>query len=98
METSIRQAHAGAIVRDLVSKAQETSRPNEQRGKIMAIAAKYAWALYLDLEISTGAPPVSAAMEARIGVPSDPGYFESLDAIKEFLGAIDGLGKPEGAH
>ena len=97
METQIRQTQAAAIVRDLVAKAQESSRPNEQRETIVAIAAKYAWALYFDLEISSGVPPVNAAMETRRGVPSDPGYFDNLDAIKEFLGAIDGLGKPDGA-
>jgi hypothetical protein len=94
METQIRQTQCAAIVRDLATKAQEPSRPAEQRDKIVTIASKYAWVLYCDLELSTGKPPVSEAMERRIGVPSDPGYFESIDAIKEFLSVIDGLGKP----
>ena len=97
METDVRQSQAASIIRDLYSKAQEQSRATEQRDKIAAIAAKYAWALYNDIVETTGKPPVSPAMEARIGVPDDPVYFDDLDAIKEFLDFLGSLGKPRGA-
>ncbi|HVU85844.1 MAG TPA: hypothetical protein VHD36_00885 [Pirellulales bacterium] len=97
METNVRQHQAASIVRDLLSKARDESRSDEQRKKIADIAAKYAFALYFDMAETAGKPPVSADMESRRGVPDDPGYFDSLDAICELLSCVGTLGKPEGA-
>jgi hypothetical protein len=97
LETNIRQTQAASIVRDLVSKAKDESRSGEQRQKIGDIAAKYAFALYFDLSETAGKSIVSAEMESRRGVPDDPGYFDSLDAISEFLNCVGALGKPENA-
>jgi hypothetical protein len=33
-------------------------------------------------------------MEQRRGVPSDPGYFDDIAAIKELLDVLAPLGKP----
>jgi hypothetical protein len=94
VETTIRQDAAAKIVRDLVVMAKDASRPEDKRDKIRDIAAKYAYALYFDLAESTSKPVVSPEMESRQGVPSDPEYFENLDAIVEFLNCLGGLGKP----
>ena len=91
METNVRQDHAASIVRDLVSKAKDESRSEEQRKKIADIAGKYAFALYFDISETAGKPIVSAEMESRRGVPDDPGYFEDLDAIGEFLNCLGAL-------
>jgi hypothetical protein len=97
LETNVRQEQAASIVRDLVSKAKDESRSDDQRRKIADIAGKYAFALYFDLNESTGKPIVSAEMESRRGVPDDPGYFDDLDAIGELLNCLGTLGKPQGA-
>ncbi len=94
METNVRQDAAAKIVRDLVTLAKDQSRPQDKRDKIRDIAAKYAYALYFDLAESTGKPVVSPEMEGRQGVPSDPEYFDSVEAIVEFLNCLGGLGKP----
>ncbi|MES1213271.1 MAG: hypothetical protein ABUL64_01675 [Singulisphaera sp.] len=96
METDVRQTQAATILRDLVSKAKDQSRTEEARSKIADIAAKYAFALYFDISETLGKPIISPAMEARRGVPDDPGYFDSVEAISEFLSALGSLGFPEG--
>jgi hypothetical protein len=92
METGVRQGHAAKIIRDLLSKANEQQRPPDDRVKIGRIAGQYSWALYQDLLESTGKPSVSAEMEKRRGTPSEAAYFNELDAIKDFLGALGSLG------
>ena len=94
METSERQANAAQLLRDLVSKAHEMARPTTDRAAITSIAGPYAWALYHDIETSTGRAPVSVEMERRRGTPDDPGYFDDLAAIDEFLESIGVLGAP----
>jgi hypothetical protein len=92
METNVRQGHAAQILRDLVSKAHETARPSSDRSAITSIAGPYAWALYHDIEVSTGKPPVNAEMEMRRATPDDPEYFDDLSAIDEFLETIGAIG------
>jgi len=95
MDTTVRQANAAKLLRDLVSKAHETVRPAADRSAITSIAGPYAWALYHDIEVSTGKSPVSPEMEMRRGTPDDPGYFDDLSAIDEFLEVIGSLGTPQ---
>ncbi len=97
METNIRQDQAASIVRDLVTKARDLSRSDDQRKTIANIAAKYAFALYFDLSETRGKPIVSAEMESRRGVPDDPDYFDDLDAISELLNCLGILGTPGGS-
>jgi hypothetical protein len=92
METGVRQGHAAKIIRDLVSKANEQQRPPDARAKIGWIAGQYACALYQDILASTGKPPVTPEMEKHRGTPGDAGYFNELEAVKEFLGALGSLG------
>jgi hypothetical protein len=94
METSVRQGQIANVLRDLVSEVNDEQRPAAARATISSIASQYAWALYHDIVESTGRPPVSPEMEQRRGVPSDPGYFDEVAAIKEFLDVLAPLGKP----
>jgi hypothetical protein len=94
METSVRQGQIANVLRDLVSEANDEQRPAAARATISSIASQYACALYHDIVESTGKPPVSAQMEQRRGVPSDPGYFDDIAAIKELLDVLAPLGKP----
>ena len=92
MDSLTRQGMATQIVRNVVNEARDEKRPPVERETLASIAGQYAWALYHDIEASTGKSPVSPAMEARRGVPSDPGYFEELDAIDEFLDVLGARG------
>jgi hypothetical protein len=94
METIVRQGHVAEVLRDLVSKVHEATRTDGERTAMAFIAGPYAWALYNDIEASTGKSPISPEMEKRRGVPSDLGYFDDLGAIEEFLEAIGALGTP----
>jgi hypothetical protein len=92
METIVRHGHVAEVLRDLVCQAHDANRPHLEQSAIASIARQYAWALYHDIELSTGKAPISPEMERRRTVPSDPGYFDELGAIEEFVAAIGTLG------
>ena len=92
MEASVRQSHVAKIIRDLCGEARaQQGQPDIVTDKV-SIAGEYAWALYRDLETTTKKPIVSPEMEARRGTPSDPGYFDGLDSIEEFIKCLGKLG------
>jgi hypothetical protein len=92
MEAGVRQSHVAKIIRDLCGEARaEQVQPDIVADKVL-IAGEYAWALYRDLETTTKKPIVSPEMESRRGTPSDPGYFDGLDSIEEFINCLGKLG------
>ena len=92
MESVVRQGHVAKIIRELCGEARAAQGKPNAAADLVSIAGCYAWALYNDLDSSTHKPIVSQAMEERRGVPTDPGYFDSLEPIEEFLDVLGDLG------
>jgi hypothetical protein len=95
MESTVRHASVAKILRELCAEASAVEREPDKLKPIMSIARQYAYALYHDIEASTGEPPVSEEMERRRGVPDDPEYFDSIDSIQEFLRVLHPVGTPD---
>ena len=77
-----------------VISAPRPGRPHapDKLRPILSIARQYAYALYHDIEVSTGKTPVSPEVEQRSGVPDDPEYFDSND--QEFMHTLNPVGTP----
>ena len=65
MEAVVRHASIANVLRDLCSEARTVEREPSKLSPLMSIARQYAYALYHDIEVSTGKPPVSPEMEKR---------------------------------
>ena len=94
MEAVVRHASIANVLRDLCSEARTVEREPSKLSPLMSIARQYAYALYHDIEVSTGKPPVSPEMEKRSGVPDDPEYFGSIESIEEFMRVLNPVGTP----
>ena len=94
MEAVVRHASIANVLRDLCSEARAAARAPDKLRPILSIARQYAYALYHDIEVSTGKTPVSPKVEQRSGVPDDPEYFDSIDAIQEFMHTLNPVGTP----
>ena len=95
MEAIVRHASVANVVRDLCAEANAVAHESAKVGPIMSIARQYAYALYHDIDVSTGKPPVSPEMEKRSGVPDDPEYFDSIESIEELMRLLHPVGTPE---
>ena len=94
MEAVVRHASIANVLRDLCAEARAVDREPDKLNLVMLIARQYAYALYHDIEVSTGKPPVSPEMEKRSGVRDDPEYFDSIDSIEEFMRVLNPVGTP----
>jgi hypothetical protein len=92
MEATIRHASVANLLRDLVSEAKKER--HEDAELAMEIASQYAWSLFFDISRSMGRTPLTSSMEGRLGTPTGPQYFATIEVVRDFLNGLGWLGTP----
>ena len=86
MDARARQMAVAEAIWDLCIEMRHLKHDPARRNELLIKTAKYAWALYHDLDwASRSVPSIPEAMRRRWPLePNEPAFFQCLETLEEF--------------